>query len=99
RKSFTRQARRPVPLAWQLSRGTGVLAQCHIVFGWSGTSQTDVGEAVANILIEKATLRLCRHQLAMSAMGRAKVLVDFSAAKLQFQQILGFIVSHRSQSG
>ena len=37
--------------------------------------------------------------LAMSAMGRAKVLVDFSAAKLQFQQILGFVVSYRSQSG
>ncbi len=61
--------------------------------------QTDVWEVVANILIEKTTLRLCRHQFAMNAIGRTKVLVESSAAKFQFQQKLGFIVSYRSQSG
>jgi hypothetical protein len=52
---------------------------------------------VANMLIEKTALRLCRHQFAMNVVGRAKVLIEFSAAELQFQQKLGFIVSYRSQ--
>jgi len=44
----------------------------------------DVRETVTNVLVEKAPLRLGGHQFAMDAMGSAKILIDFSTAKLQF---------------
>ena len=56
----------------------------------------DVRETVANILIEKTTLRLGGHQFAMDAVGSAKILVDVAAAKLQFQQKCDRIVAYRS---